>query len=274
VQESEQLQIYLEGEKVAYGRVNAQQLSLNYVPTQLTQAELVRALAAQMRMREIPAKQLELYIDRIIVHLLHSGSTLTGLQRAQFSLVQALLRKIEAVRSASRAQSFQQLLFAQGENKLGASQAFAFHFAAHKYCASQVYAGAWRFDKHFSPRIADLKVSGEEFECAKAIDVHPRVKYWLRNRVGDPQRDFWLQTATDKFYPDFLVELIDGTRVAVEYKGEAYATNDDSREKKLLGERWAAVSGCKFTMVEKLLNGANITQQLNVVFTNSLQPNP
>ena len=61
---------------------------------------------------------------------------------------------------------------------------------------------------------------------------------------------FWLQTATDRFYPDFVGELVDGRVFAVEYKSERDWSNDDSREKRLVGELWATASGgrCVFLM--------------------------
>jgi type III restriction enzyme len=59
-----------------------------------------------------------------------------------------------------------------------------------------------------------------------------------------------LQTSTDKFYPDFVAELTDGRILVVEYKGEDRWTNDDSREKRAIGELWAERSGgrCVFVM--------------------------
>lgn len=77
-----------------------------------------------------------------------------------------------------------------------------------------------------------------------------------------PEFSFWLPTATDYFYPDFVAELADGGLLVVEYKGDAYATNDDSREKRLVGERWAQTTGHRFVMVEKTLNGMNMAAQI------------
>ena len=71
-----------------------------------------------------------------------------------------------------------------------------------------------------------------------------------------------MPTATDYFYPDFVAELHDGRVLVVEYKGEGFATNDDSREKRLVGERWAQQTGQRFVMVEKRLNGLDVAAQL------------
>lgn len=78
----------------------------------------------------------------------------------------------------------------------------------------------------------------EEFLCAQAIDFHPMVEHWVRNIERQPQTSFWLPTASDYFYPDFVAELTDGRVLVVEYKGEPYKTNDDSREKRQVGHQW------------------------------------
>jgi type III restriction enzyme len=102
---------------------------------------------------------------------------------------------------------------------------------------SRPYRGSYRFQKHFYLNIGDLQAAGEEFECAQALDRLPRVKYWVRNLVKT-ESSFWLPTSTDRFYPDFVAELNDGRIFVVEYKGEPYVTNDDSLEKRNIGELW------------------------------------
>ena len=92
----------------------------------------------------------------------------------------------------------------------------------------------------------------------------PALKHWVRNIERQPQFSFWLPTATDYFYPDFVAELHDGRLLVVEYKGDAYATNDDSGEKRAIGDAWARASGGRglFLMAEKALNGLDLTAQL------------
>lgn len=106
--------------------------------------------------------------------------------------------------------------------------------------------------RHFFPVIGNLKAQGEEFECAEQIANHlPGVKHWVRNVERKPG-SFWLQTSSDRFYPDFLTELENGTIVAVEYKGADRAASPDSIEKKRIGELWAARSNgrCRFAWIE------------------------
>ena len=61
---------------------------------------------------------------------------------------------------------------------------------------------------------------------------------------------FWLQTSTAKFHPDFVCRL-DGKRyLVVEHKGAERWSNDDSQEKRQLGELWERRSNgaCFFVM--------------------------
>lgn len=73
------------------------------------------------------------------------------------------------------------------------------------------------------------------------------VERWVRN-VEKKNTAFWLQTASDKFYPDVVVRLTTGTTLVVEYKGGYLAdTRDtrDSREKKQIRDLWARRSNDK-----------------------------
>jgi type III restriction enzyme len=45
-----------------------------------------------------------------------------------------------------------------------------------------------------------------------------------------------LPTSSDRFYPDFVAKLEDGRILVVEYKDEHLWSNDDSKEKRALGE--------------------------------------
>jgi type III restriction enzyme len=62
-----------------------------------------------------------------------------------------------------------------------------------------------------------------------------------------------------------VAELTDGRVLAVEYKGEPYKTNDDSREKKQVGARWEQSSSgrCLFLFaVAEDESGRTVYQQL------------
>ena len=71
-----------------------------------------------------------------------------------------------------------------------------------------------------------------------------------------------------------MAELQDGRLLVVAYKGESYATNDDSREKRAVGLAWAQASGQQavFVMVERLLDGLDGTAQLRRAISIGLPP--
>ena len=78
----------------------------------------------------------------------------------------------------------------------------------------------------------------------------PEVKYWVRNLERKPIHSFWLQTSTDKFYPDFVCLLTDERYLVVEYKGNHLWTAEDAKEKREIGELWKKRSEgkCLFIM--------------------------
>lgn len=87
-------------------------------------------------------------------------------------------------------------------------------------------------------------------DCAVHLDEHPDVEWWIRNLERRRRESFWLQTSTDKFYPDFVGRLKDGRVFAVESKGSHLWSNADSAEKRAVGELWAELSRgqCIFVM--------------------------
>jgi type III restriction enzyme len=133
------------------------------------------------------------------------------------------------------------------------------------YPAKWYYSGRNRFERHFYPMVGELESTGEECDCAEALDAQSGIRTWVRNLAIQPEFSFWLQTSTDRFYPDFVAELLDGRLLVVEYKGKDYATNDDSKEKKLLGEVWAKGSNGRalFLMaVKRDERGRNVHEQI------------
>ena len=76
----------------------------------------------------------------------------------------------------------------------------------------------------------------EEVKCAQVIAHDERIETWVRNLEREPKLSFWIQTSTDKFYPDFVAKLPNGKVLAVEYKGAHLAGNPDTVEKERLGK--------------------------------------
>ncbi len=118
------------------------------------------------------------------------------------------------------------------------------------YAPDWYYEGSYRFQKHLFRVIGELKSEGEEFECAVHLDQMPEIKTWVRNLERRPETSFWLQTSTDRFCPDFVAELNDNRILVVEYKGMDRWSNDDSREKRMVGDLWSDRSQgkCLFIM--------------------------
>ena len=151
------------------------------------------------------------------------------------------------------------------------------HFIAHGHPATAdyparppFYSGRFRFKKHYYPVIHDLRekrndgTPAEEFVCARAIDGLSSVKHWVRNVERDDRFSFWLPTATDYFYPDFVAELNDGRVLVVEYKGAHLIDLADTREKDQIGRQWEASSGgkCLFLMAVADDNGRDVATQI------------
>jgi type III restriction enzyme len=264
VEQSQQFEIYLDGERVRAKQGDAAQLSLDGVPTDAAESDLVRALEPGVRRQGLTQTETLAYVQRVVAHLLHErGFALTGLLRSQFHLTRMIGQRIDSITADARSAGFQRLMFGDvAEAQLAHDPLHAFRFEHGRHPVREAYSGAWAFKKHFYRDIAKLKATGEEFECAKALDAAPQVLRWVRNLEQQPMFAFWLPTATDYFYPDFVAELVDGRVLVVEYKGEGFATNDDSREKRLVGERWAQQTGQFFAMVEKRLNGLDVAAQI------------
>ncbi|MCD9473047.1 restriction endonuclease subunit R, partial [Photobacterium phosphoreum] len=229
-------------------------------------------LDIETRQPYVSQLQLQAYLVKMLSHLIHDrGFTLTALVRARFQLAQAITKEIERLRQLAMAKGFQGRLLEMSAPSTEDSANYSFQFEPGKYPAIQMYQGSYDFAKHFYPQIHDLrdKTDGgrtsEEFLCAQAIDAHPKVKQWVRNIERQQQFSFWLPTSSDYFYPDFIAELDDGRILAVEYKGKPYETNDDSREKRQVGEQWEKSSAgrCLFLFaVKEDEDGRSVHQQL------------
>lgn len=255
VERGQAFEIGVERGQVTLVAKEAEQLYLNDIPSQITELELVRWLDRECRQVEIAQPVMLRWLLAVVQHLQRDrGFTLTALVRSRHPLAEALRRDIERRRENAVLRGFQQAL--PGLSALPAAQdSFRHTFTFHPdRCAGRppYYVGRYRFGKHYygNDRIHDLrertaigKQLSEEFLCAQAIDMEPRVRHWVRNVERDERFSFWLPTATGYFYPDFVAELEDGRVLVVEYKGGQLATNDDTRRKAQIGHQWEATSG-------------------------------
>jgi type III restriction enzyme len=176
---------------------------------------------------------------------------IAGLARAKFRLVEALVRVIAKHRVIREATAFERALFPQSGLEFETSSDVELVFDEAGYAYNQPYKGGTEFKTHLFRMVGDLDASGEEFDCAVYLERCKDVKAWVRNTSRQPN-SFWLQTSSDKFYPDFIALLNDGRVLVVEYKGSYIATADDAKEKRLIGELWADQSQgrCLFLMIE------------------------
>lgn len=191
------------------------------------------------------------WINAAINHLINDRSfTLEELAYRKFRLRGALQRKIAAGLVQAKQLVFDGL-FAD-ESSFSVRDEHSVVFEQGRYGYDTPYVGIIPLKRHFFPMIGNLKPTGEEFECAEFIaNQLEGVEWWVRNVEKKPS-SFWLQTASDRFYPDFVIKMTDGVIVAVEYKGAHIADGRDSQEKKQIGELWARRSEgrCRFVWVE------------------------
>lgn len=214
-------------------------------------ADLVHWLDRNIPHPDIDPTDSGIFLTQLVLALSDQrGFTLEQLLLDKYRLRKAAEKKISQHRQAARSKAHQALLFG-GQADVAVSPDICFAFAAdpRQYAYSKPYKGRYLFQKHYYPEIGDLEDKGEEFECAQFIDRLEEVAFWVRNPARRPGQSFWLQTATDKFYPDFVCKLKDGRTAAVEYKG-GHLWNEDAKEKQALGELWAARSSgaCLFVM--------------------------
>lgn len=262
---SQTFELDVQGDKVRYTWRGEQQLDLHLMAAFWSENDLVRWLDKQLRDPYIRQEDNLRWLHACVQQLLgRKDMDMALLVRAKFILA----RKLEAVRDECRVSAYnngcQELLFGPSAAP-ETSYEYAFKYDPNVYPAKWLYPGRYAFPKHFYGRPGELEAKGEEFDCAFALDGQSAVKHWVRNLALQPDASFWLQTATDRFYPDFVAELLDGRLLVVEYKGEAYATNDDSKDKMLLGETWERGSMGKalFLMaVKKDARGLGVHDQI------------
>lgn len=242
-------------------------VNLDLVPTDVTESDLIRWLDGRLRQPDTPQSQMLAWLSKVMKWLQRPGAySLTALVRHRNQLADALAERLKALRGEAQRTGFQLALL--GPDPRGCiSPDYVFRFGRGQYPARPpYYQGRYRFSKHYYGIVGDLKDKGEEYECAIAIDAEATIRHWVRNLPRFPEFSFWLPTATDRFYPDFVCELTDGRLLVIEYKGETYKTNDDSREKKLVGEYWARLTGNLFLMVvARDDTGRGVRAQLSAV---------
>jgi type III restriction enzyme len=252
----------LDGEKLSYSiDASGPTLALDYAADwdeRSFTSWLTQAIDQREKWHSTHSDLLE-FNRRAVSGLLAKGHTLSLLVQARY----VLKRKIEEVIRTSRhaaAKRGQEQLFGQPEDVVVAAD-FAFSFDPRVNPATRFDESGWSPRWHFYPRVGH--VNGEELECAQALDAMPEVKFWVRN--GDRGTHcFSLPTSSDRFHPDFVAELKDGTVFVVEYKGADRFHNPEEQEKAQVGAHWARRSNgrCRFVMASKMPGLPSVAQQL------------
>lgn len=243
-------------------------VDLDTATTGIRREDVIKALADKLNDGSIVRPDLVAWIGKALEELAQREMTLIYCARHINRLADAMRDRIKSLMADGRLKAFQQTLF--GENAVARlSDHFQFQFGA-SYPATSFYSGRYVFRKHFYPAPGDLDNDplAEETGCAIAIDEHEAVKFWIRNIERQPDTSFWLPTSTDRFYPDFVAEMKDGRLLVVEYKGGDRYTNDDSREKRDLGNVWSRLSAgrCLFLMATDARTvGKSVAEQLTQV---------
>ncbi len=234
----------------------ARELQLIETQENWTQARLVAWLDRNIPHDDIDPQEACAYLDGVVSALLRQH-TLGRLVRERFELRRRIEARVAELRKLARRHEYQRVLFnaEQGGDaarrvRVRVGEGHVFAYDPDTYPCREVCKRSREFTKHFYENVGELAEEGAEYRCARFLDGLPEVKWWVRNLERHPAHSFWLQTSTDRFYPDFVCQLDDGRVLVVEYKGGDRSTNEDSQEKKRLGELWAARSGGKglFTM--------------------------
>ena len=216
-----------------------------------TPAELVYWLDRNIPHTDVSFREANAFLSILVLRLMDErGFSLDQLVSDKYHLRDAVAEKINTHRIQARKQAYNLFLdLDSAPLPLEVNPEICFTYP-HYYPYNSLYRGVYPFQKHYYKEVGDLQEKGEEFRCAVYLDKLPEVKYWVRNLERRPNHSFWLQTATDRFYPDFVCLLHDGRYLAVEYKGTDRWTNEDLKEKRTIGEVWQKHSGgkCLFIM--------------------------
>lgn len=265
---SRSFEIDLDGNRITYQFADeAEQLALDVDVEGWTAEALTIWLDRQVRQPDIHQTELLRWLRDLVGHLINGrGMRIAALMRCKFILARKVREKIAAIRQRERDNVYQRYLFSP-EAKVDVSFDEAFSFKDRMYWDQRRYRGRWKPRKHFlgpdHVPAFDGAENGEEFQCAQAIDSLPGLKFWIRNVARHPN-SFWLPTATDKFYPDFVAQLDDGRLLVVEYKGAHIADGPDTAEKRTVGQLWEKKTDGNglFIVVEKTVDGRDMREQI------------
>ena len=264
IEEGKKFILDIKGGKLEYEFESAHQQELNLNESNWTKEALIGWLDKNIVLKPITMLTTGVrrdFVENNIDFNVENGMELQEIANNKYIFKTLLLAILEKSKEKYISEAYQQFLF-EPDAKLHTNQESL--FVSHKYEVSPTtrYRGAFKFKKHFfgSDKIDDLKSDGEEFDCACELDSLIDVEFWVRNTVRK-KHSFRLPLPNGQnYYPDFVAQLNNGKLLVVEYKGEPYVTNDDSKEKDRVGNLWASVTNNIHVMVSK--EKGDITEQL------------
>ena len=226
------------------------QLQLIEVRENWSDVTLVSWLDRNIGHDDLDADVARAWLDAV-VQAMQKQTPLGRLVRERFELRRMLEARLAVIRKEARRAEYQSVLFGV---RVGGDYQFTYPI---DYPARTVCERTADFANHYYDKVGELEVktptgnTTEEFLFAQFIDQMSEVRWWVRNLSNRVEASFWLQTSTDRFYPDFVAQLTNGKIIVVEYKGGDRSTNEDSMEKERLGKLWEERSGgrCFFEMI-------------------------
>lgn len=210
---------------------------------------LSKQIAKMIKLDNVVETDIKKYVERVIENL--DEDAITNLIDNIFNTRDAIQKKIEKL-----LQDYQKSVFIQwlnvGKIKLDNNFTFFEKVTMNTDTLIGVEKGLY---------VAEENVNDFEYEVITAIADNPNVLFWHRNR---DKKEFCINGFINH-YPDFIIRMKSGNTILVETKGD-HLTNDDSKDKIWLGNKWADLAGTdyRYFMVfeTKEVEGAITVRQL------------
>ena len=197
------------------------------------------------------------------------------------SMASSVLRRklgeqLQIAKAEALKEGFQQALFGADADIVVSDEPgamFTYPADMTQYPAHAYYqGGTYRFRKHYpSWAIFNGRPLGARWVRSSSA---PRPSTsWMRWSSGFATVDksqFWMPTSKQRTYPDFVARLKDGRLLVVEYKGGDRYSADSEKEKRMIGELWAAKSNGRGVYLMAQLRdekGNSITEQLKAAIS-------
>ncbi|RKX45135.1 MAG: restriction endonuclease subunit R [Verrucomicrobia bacterium] len=240
--------------RASFTRELTRDLGLSYRPEHWTEAKLAAWFCRQLHDPFITHASKRIFVAEWLASLLkHEDFDLATMNRQKFLLRNLIESRVVELRTDAVKTACNEFLFDEGkEERVRVGSEYRFEFHPDAYAPNRDDDGEYgdyEFENHYYPRIGDFD-SKEEYQCACWLDRQDEVEFWVRNLVRKNGAAFFLQTATGRFFPDFVCKLTDGRILVVEYKGSDRW--NDAKSNRLVGELWEELSGgqCAFVMVK------------------------